>query len=222
MRQSLDEMGQPDSLIGDRFRLWRLNAKRVKLTPNAAQQPSTCTEACAGRDFLKWRRFGIAIASQSREGSRMTNIEPLGNVIAVETSMSFDHVLESLRVDLHRQEFRILSEVNFRRELDSQIGISASAYAVLIIWHPFSAYQALLSDPNGGLMVPFNMAVYRNGTVTTVSVLNQPSLRLEPSLGIRGLGQDLNRRMRDLLLHLGTHEIQNGHRKMDLAKAVRA
>jgi len=152
----------------------------------------------------------------------MTIIEPLGNVISVETTKSFEHVLESLRVDLHHQEFRILSEVNIRRELDSQIGISASAYVVLIVWHPFSAYQALLSDPNGGLMVPFNMAVYQNGEVTTVSVLNQPSLRPEPSLGIRGLSQDLNRRMRDLLLHLGTHEMQNGHRRTGHATAVRA
>ena len=141
----------------------------------------------------------------------MTVTMPPGNVIAVQTEMGFDRTFESLRVELAGREFRVLSEIDFSRKLDSIVGIAASRYVVLIVWHPFSAYQALLSDPNGGLMVPFNVAVYQNGNLTTVSVLNQPSLTQEASLGIRVLGQDLNRQMRDILLHVGTHDIQNGH-----------
>jgi len=140
----------------------------------------------------------------------MTIIASPKNVIAIETAMDFDHTLESLRAELFRSEFRILTEVDFSRELDSHIGLSASQYAILIVWHAFSAYQALLSDLNGGLMVPFNVAVYQNDGVTTVSVLLQPSLTPEASLGIRALGQDLNRRLRDVLLHLGTYEQQGG------------
>ena len=122
--------------------------------------------------------------------------------------MDFNQILESLRVELPRHDFRILTEVDFSQELDSQIGLSTSRYIVLIVWHAFSAYQALLSDSNGGLMVPFNLAVYQHGSVTSVSVLIQPSLTPEASLGIRVLGQDLNRRMRDVMLHVGTHERQ--------------
>ena len=140
----------------------------------------------------------------------MTIIASPKNVIAIETAMDFDHTLESLRAELFRSEFRILSEVDFSRELDSHIGLSASQYAILIVWHAFSAYQALLSDLNGGLMVPFNVAVYQKDGVTTVSVLLQPSLTPEASLGIRALGQDLNRRLRDVLLHLGIYEQQGG------------
>jgi uncharacterized protein (DUF302 family) len=139
----------------------------------------------------------------------MTIIAPPGNVIAVETAMGFNQILESLRVELPRQAFRILTEVDFSRELDSQIGLSTSRYVVLIVWHAFSAYQALLSDPNGGLMIPFNLAVRQHGCVTTVSVLVQPSLAPEASLGIRVLGQDLNRQMRDVMLHVGAHERQS-------------
>lgn len=150
----------------------------------------------------------------------MTIITPPDNVIAVQTAMSFDQTLESLRTELPRHDFRILSEVDFSRELDSHIGISTPHYVVLIVWHPFSAYQAILSDPNGGLMVPFNLAVYQNGGVTIVSALNQPSLTPEASLGIRVLGQELNRRMREVLLHLGTHERHSAPRTHSTA-AVR-
>lgn len=136
----------------------------------------------------------------------MTIITPPDNVIAVQTAMSFEHTLDCIRAELPRREFRILSEVNLARELDRRIGISTPLYVVLIVWHPFSAYQALLSDPNGGLMVPFNVAVYQNGEATIVSALQQPVLKPEGSIGIRVLGQELNRRMRDVLLHLGTHE----------------
>jgi uncharacterized protein (DUF302 family) len=142
----------------------------------------------------------------------MTIITPPDNVIAVQTSMSFDRTLESLRTELPRCDFRILSEVDFSRELDSHVGISASHYIVLIVWLPFSAYQAMLSDPNGGLMVPFNLAVYQNGGATIVAALNQPSLTPGASLGIRVLGQELNRRMREVLLHLETHEQRTNQR----------
>lgn len=151
-------------------------------------------------------------------GSRMTIIVPTENVIAVQTEVGFERTLESLRVELPRHEFRILWEVDFSRELHSHIG---SPYAVLIVWHPASAYQALLNDPNGGLMVPFNLAVYRKGSITTVSVLIQPSLRPEASLGIRTLGQELNWRLRHILLHLGTYERQGGQGSARHASAAR-
>jgi uncharacterized protein (DUF302 family) len=151
----------------------------------------------------------------------MTIIAPPENVIAVQTEVGFVRTLESLRIELPRHEFRILGEVNFGRELDSVIGLVNAPYAVLIVWHPFAAYQALLSNPNGGLMVPFNLAVYQHGDVTTVSVLNQPSLLPEASLGIRALGQELNRRIRRVMLDLGMHERTSGHQRAEHEKAVR-
>jgi uncharacterized protein (DUF302 family) len=150
----------------------------------------------------------------------MTIISPPENVIAIQTSMGFEQTLAALRTELPAREFRILSEVDFRRELDNRIGISSSRYHVLIVWHPFSAYQAILSDPNGGLMVPFNVAVYENGRTTIVSVLSQPALDSDASLGIRVLGQELNRRMRDVLLHLGTHE-KPGNGSVGLSLSMR-
>ncbi len=152
----------------------------------------------------------------------MTIIAPPENVIAVQTEVGFERTLGLLRIELPRHEFRILGEVDFSRELESLIGLATSRYVVLMVWHPFSAYQALLSNPNGGLMVPFNLAVYRSGNVTTVSVLSQPSLAREASLGIRVLGQDLNRRMRDVLLHVGMYERQGSqNQSSDAATAER-
>ncbi len=152
----------------------------------------------------------------------MTIIAPPENVIAVQTEVGFERTLQSLRIELPRHEFRILEEVNFSRELDSVVGLATTPYAVLIVWHPFAAYQALLSDPNGGLMVPFNLAVYQHGHVTTVSVLNQPSLLPEASLGIRALGQDLNRRIRGVMLELGMYERTKGHQRTVHQKGARA
>jgi uncharacterized protein (DUF302 family) len=148
----------------------------------------------------------MRLAPKSGVSCRMTMIVPLENVIAVRTELGFERTLESLRIELPRREFRILSEVNFSRELDSHIGLATSLYRVLIVWHPFAAYQALLSNLNGGLMIPFNLAVYQNGGTTTVSVLNQPSLMPDASLGIRTLGEELNRQMREVLREIGTHE----------------
>lgn len=151
----------------------------------------------------------------------MTIISPPENVIAIQTAMGFEQTLAALRTELMAREFRIVAEVDFRRELDSPIGIASSRYQVLVVLHRFSAYQAILSDPNGGLMVPFNVAVYENGTITVVSVLHQPALNQEASLGIRVLGQELNRSMRNVLLHLGTHEQRSGAQVKSTASARR-
>ena len=151
----------------------------------------------------------------------MTIIAPPENVIAVQTEGGFDCTLGLLRIELPRHEFRILGEVDFSRELESVVGLSISRYVVLIVWHSFSAYQALLSDANGGLMVPFSLAVYQNCDVTTVSVLKQPSLIPEASLGIRALGQELNRRMRRVMLELGIYERPRDHHNVETRKAVR-
>ena len=150
----------------------------------------------------------------------MTIIAPPENVIALQTEGGFDRTLGLLRIQLPRHEFRILGEVDFSRELESVVGLATSRYVVLMVWHSFSAYQALLSDSNGGLMVPFSLAVYQNGDVTTVSVLKQPSLRPEASLGIRALGQELNRRMRRVMLELGIPERPRDHFSVEYTKAV--
>ncbi len=70
-------------------------------------------------------------------------------------------------------------------------------------------------------MVPFNLAVYQNGNVTTVSVLNQPSLKVEASLGIRALGQELNRQMRRVMLELGTSERAHDRHQFGNGQAAR-
>lgn len=150
----------------------------------------------------------------------MTIITPPENVIAIQTGLNFDETCECLRSELELRDFRVLSEVDFGRELDSKIGLSASRYIVFIVWHPFSAYQAILSDPNGGLMLPFNVAIYRNGGATIVSVLVQPCLMSQASLGIRVLGQDLNRRMREVLLHLGKYERRAQDRTVGASRRV--
>ena len=71
-------------------------------------------------------------------------------------------------------------------------------------------------------MVPFNLAVYQSGNVTTVSVLNQPSLKVEASLGIRALGQELNRQMRRVMLELGTNEKTQDRHGVGNGKAARS
>lgn len=135
----------------------------------------------------------------------MTIIVPPENVIAVRTAMDSSRVVASLRDELHRCGFRVVRELSLHHELRAEIGMAAPHNTVFVVWHPFSAYQAVLSHPNGGLMVPFNVAVHEDEGVTTLSVLNQPLLTSD-SLGVRVLGQELNRRLREVLLNLAAYE----------------
>ena len=170
------------------------------------------------------RHLGLASRLHDKKGAgnEMTIHAPLANVIEAQTDRGFEHTVESVRVELLRHGFSILFEVDFSRELDSQIGVSASRCVVLIVWRAFEAYQAQLSDPNGALMVPFNLAVHSNGNGrgTVVSVLRQPTLAPEAPLGIHVLGQVLNREMREILSRLVAHERHDSQGALNHARGA--
>lgn len=126
---------------------------------------------------------------------------------SLRTTLGFQECLDLLRQKLLREGFRIISEVQFDREFERAVGLRWQKYTVLVIWNPFRAYQALLSDRDGGLFMPFNVVVAEDAGYTSVSVTNHASSLIDGPIGIRVLVRELNRKMRDVFLELGSHEV---------------
>jgi uncharacterized protein (DUF302 family) len=101
----------------------------------------------------------------------------------------------------------VVSEVHFHREFEKRVGLQWRKYTVLVIWNPFLAYQALLSDHDGGLFVPFNLAVTEDAGSTLIATPNHSWAALSESpIGIQVLVRELTRKLRQIFLELAIQE----------------
>ena len=131
---------------------------------------------------------------------------------SLRTTLGFQQCLDLLRQKLQREDFRVVSEVPFHRELAKSVGIQWQKYTVLVIWSPFHAYQALLSDRDGGLFMPFNVVIAEDTGYTSVAVTNHALAGFsEGPIGIQVLVRELNRKMRQVFLELANHEVIPGN-----------
>lgn len=132
---------------------------------------------------------------------------------SVQTTLDFQCCLELLRECLQVEGFRVAAEIPFDREFKKNVGLAWQRYTVLVVWSPFYAYQALLSDRDGGLIVPFNLVVAeKEASTLLIAADHAQSRRADGSIGIQVLLRDLNRKIRQIFLHVASHELGSDHR----------
>jgi uncharacterized protein (DUF302 family) len=131
---------------------------------------------------------------------------------SLRTTLGFQDCLDLLRQKLQREGFRVVSEVQFHREFEKTVGLPWGKYTVLVIWSPFHAYQALLSDRDGGLFMPFNLVVAEDSGYTSIAVTNHALAGFKQGpIGIQVLVRELNCKMRQIFLELASHEVIPGN-----------
>lgn len=129
--------------------------------------------------------------------------------LAVQTTLGFQHCLSLLKRALSREGFRILAEVPFHQELDGGAGVRWQSYTVLVVCNPFHAYQALLSDRDAGIFMPFHFVVAQDGNLTLLAATNVALFgRMAGTIGVQVLARDLTRMIRKIFSELSAHEVQ--------------
>jgi uncharacterized protein (DUF302 family) len=134
--------------------------------------------------------------------------------ISVRSKDSYEVALLTLREALKRGGFEILCEFPVAREVERKVGLRwrqlglhwQQRYTVFVVWSPSDAYQALLSDRDGGLLIPFNISVAEDGDTTVVAVTNHygPLAAKSSSIGVQVLIRDLTRKLRQVLVEVLT------------------
>ncbi|MFQ5740809.1 MAG: DUF302 domain-containing protein [Acidobacteriota bacterium] len=132
--------------------------------------------------------------------------------LSMQTTQPFDQCLAFLRQSLRQAGFRILAEVPFHREFERHVGLGCQNYTVLIVWSPFLAYQALLSDRDAGIFMPFHFIVAENGKSTLVAATNHALFgRASGKIGVQVLARDLTRKIRQIFSELAAREKSAPH-----------
>ena len=85
----------------------------------------------------------------------------------------FDDVESSIREKLQEQGFGILTEISVDETLKEKLNQDFRRYKILGACHPPSAFEALSSELEIGLLLPCNVTIWENedGTVT-ISAIN--------------------------------------------------
>ena len=85
----------------------------------------------------------------------------------------FDDVESSIREELQEQGFGILTEISVDETLKEKLDQDFRRYTILGACHPPSAFEALSSELEIGLLLPCNVTIWENedGTVT-ISAIN--------------------------------------------------
>ena len=85
----------------------------------------------------------------------------------------FDDVESSIREELQEQGFGILPEISVDETLKEKLDQDFRRYKILGACHPPSAFEALSSELEIGLLLPCNVTIWENedGTVT-ISAIN--------------------------------------------------
>lgn len=138
------------------------------------------------------------------------------------TPMPYQRALSVLREAIRRNGFEVLCELPLDRELERRVGLRCQHCTVLVLWSPFDAYQAVLSDRDGGLLVPFNVTVAEHGDSTVVAATNHAALSLnEAPIGVQVLAQTLARKVRRIFLELAMQENVPEYRQVRESAAQR-
>jgi uncharacterized protein (DUF302 family) len=139
----------------------------------------------------------------------MTRATPVS--ISVRTALRFEECLGLLRQKLHRQHFRVVSQIQFDREFESTLGLHWRKHSVLVVWNSFYAYQAMLCGLDGGLFLPFNISVSEDSSSTLIATTNH-SWASQGPIGITVLTRELNRTMEQILMEFAVHECTTSRR----------
>lgn len=127
--------------------------------------------------------------------------------LSLQTAIPFEECLSSLKGLLSQEGFQTVAVIPFHREFESKLGLPWHRYAVLVVWSPFLAYQAVLSDWDAGILMPFHFVVAEDGQHTSVAVTNLALFgQLSTKIGIQVLVRDLTSKIRHIFAELSERE----------------
>lgn len=85
---------------------------------------------------------------------------------------SFDEAIEKVIIELKKEGFGVLTEIDVKETLKNKINVDFKKYIILGACNPHFAYKALQSEDKIGIFLPCNVIVeeHENGEVEVTAV----------------------------------------------------
>lgn len=72
---------------------------------------------------------------------------------------TFDEAIESVTIELKKEGFGVLTEIDVKATLKMKLGVDFKKYTILGACNPHFAHQALLNEDKIGVFLPCNVIV---------------------------------------------------------------
>ena len=82
----------------------------------------------------------------------------------------------AVREALADEGFGVLTEIDVASTFREKLGVEYSPYRILGACNPSLAHEALESEPDAGLLLPCNVAIYQHGSETVVAILDPATM----------------------------------------------
>lgn len=87
--------------------------------------------------------------------------------------LAFADAVERVRIELQREGFGVLCEIDVRQTLAEKLGIEdGEPYLILGACNPELAHRALQAEPELGALLPCNVVVYERAGTTHVAAID--------------------------------------------------
>lgn len=114
----------------------------------------------------------VASANMTAEGSMPTA------TYALKTTTDLDPADAEVRVRaaLAAEGFGVLTEIDVAETLREKLGIERSPYRILGACRPQLAHELLQAEPDAGLLLPCNVAIYVEDGATVVAAIDPQTI----------------------------------------------
>ena len=92
--------------------------------------------------------------------------------LSTTTQLGFGEAAERVREALKSEGFGVLCEIDVQATLKEKLGVEGEPYLILGACNPPLAHQALLTEPDLGVLLPCNVVVYTRNGQTHISAVD--------------------------------------------------
>ncbi len=117
-----------------------------------------------------------------------------------EVEISLEEAVRKVTEELKKEGFGILTKIDVQDKFREKLGIEFKKYVILGACYPSSAYKAILSEENIGLMLPCNVIVYEKGNKTIISIIKPTvAMGMIDNEELREIAEKIEKKLGDVI-----------------------
>lgn len=123
---------------------------------------------------------------------------------ARKVNLPFNETIEKVTLELKREGFGVLTEIDVKETLKKKLDVSFRNYRILGACNPPFAYQALQAEDKVGTMLPCNVIVQEisDGKVEVAAVDPVASMRAIENPRLRQIAEQIRTKLQTVLENL--------------------
>ncbi len=115
-------------------------------------------------------------------------------------SLPFLEAVEKTKVELAKEGFGILSEIDVKATLKKKLDVDYDNYVILGACNPPFAYKALQTEKEIGLFMPCNVIVYENaGEVFVSAILPSVAMNTIGNLSLSEIAKEVEEKLKKVV-----------------------